>query len=423
MTRQTSNRRHHPTLAHDRVRGNSVQPNRAARLWLIILLLAVCGGVIVGCRLGLKVSIVSTHFVYVPIVLTGVWWGKRAIWAALFFAALVLSVSPFASTGEPLAADIGRAFCFVLVGFSVGAVSEGAQAARRAEEASRRELDSARERLFESERLASMGQLSAGVAHEINNPLGTVLLYSHVLLKQFKEGDSKRDDIQMILSEATRCKEIVRGLLDFARQSRVFKAPTDLAALIADVVSVAEPHAKQADARVMSDVPADLPMMMIDGTQIRQMLLNLVKNGIDAVRDEGRIRIAARLRPAGEAMEITVSDNGCGIPKEDLSKLFTPFFTTKEMGKGTGLGLAIAYGVVKMHSGDITVQSEAGKGTTFSVRLPLGHGDEAGNVCPASGRLPRAHDSGTNVVQEHAGMYGLGAEPNGPTRFPKGGTS
>ena len=255
-------------------------------------------------------------------------------------------------------------------------------------EHSHAELNSAQQRLLETERLASMGQLSAGVAHEINNPLGTVLLYSHVLLKQFREGDSKRDDIQMILGEATRCKEIVRGLLDFARQSRMSKAPTDLAVLIADVVSVAEPRAKQAGARLMSDVPADLPMMMIDGTQIRQMLVNLVQNGIDAVGAGGEVRIAAQPLPTTESVIISVSDNGCGIPKENLSKLFTPFFTTKEMGKGTGLGLAIAYGVVKMHSGDVAVESEVNKGTTFSVTLPIGRKENgAEQTEPATGIL------------------------------------
>jgi len=378
--RQTSDQKHHPAPAHDRVRGNSVQPNRSARLWLIILLLALCGGVIVGSRLGLKVSIVSTHFAYVPIVLTGLWWGKRAVWAALFFAALVLAVSPFASTGEPLAADIGRAFCLVLVGFSVGIVSESAQAARRAEETSRRKLDSARQRLLEAERLASMGQISAGVAHEINNPLGTILLYSHILLKQLKDGEPKPADLQMIIGEATRCKEIVRGLLDFARQSRVSKAPTDLAVVVGEVLWATTPQAERAGVRLTSDVPDNLPTMMIDGTQVRQALVNLVQNGLDAVSDGGEVRLAARFRPAEESVEITVSDNGCGIPQENVPKLFTPFFTTKEMGKGTGLGLAIAYGVVKMHSGDIMVDSEPGKGTTFTICLPVRGEKEDGDA-------------------------------------------
>ena len=392
-------------------------------MWLIMLLLAVCGGVIVGCRLGLKVSIVSTHLAYVPIVLAGLWWGKRAIWTALFFGALVLSVSPFASTGEPLAADIGRALCFVLVGLSVGVVNESAQAARRAEETSRRELDDARQQLARSERLVSMGQLSAGVAHEINNPLGTVLLYSHMLLKQLEDGDPRRDDLQMIIREATRCKEIVRALLDFARQSRLSKAPADLAAVIGEVLSAAAPQAKQAAVRLTNDVPDDLPTMMIDGTQIRQMLLNLVKNGIDAVGDQGEIRIAARLRPVGEAVEITVSDNGCGIPKENLAKLFTPFFTTKEMGKGTGLGLAIAYGVVKMHSGDITVASEEGRGTTVTVRLPLGRDDEGQGIRSAGEESLMKRDRESGITREQTNTHGSSGGIDGPMQSHTGGKS
>lgn len=237
---------------------------------------------------------------------------------------------------------------------------------------SHEELARAQERLVQTERLASMGQLSAGVAHEINNPLGTILLYSHMLLKQLQGQDELRDDLMMIVNEATRCKNIVRGLLDFARQSRLSKAPTDLGLLIQDVLSIETPRAEAKHVRLTGHVQEGLPTMMIDPNQIKQMLVNLVDNAIDAVPDStGQVKIAAQLSNGGKSVLLTVSDNGCGIPKENLSRLFTPFFTTKQMGKGTGLGLAIAYGVVKMHSGDISVESEVGKGTTFYVRLPI----------------------------------------------------
>ncbi len=251
---------------------------------------------------------------------------------------------------------------------------------------SNQELTSAQMRLIQTERLASMGQISAGVAHEINNPLSTILLYSHMLLKRAREGNPDREDLQMIVSEATRCRTIMRGLLDFARHSRVEKQPTDLAALIRQVVADMSLKAQEAPIRVNGELPEPLPPVFLDAGQVRQMLTNLVQNGIDALRDGGEVTVTARAVDAGAggvgggtssaggttgAVEIRVRDTGCGIPKENLSQLFTPFFTTKQLGKGTGLGLSIVYGVVKMHSGDISVESEEGKGTTFIVRLPV----------------------------------------------------
>jgi signal transduction histidine kinase len=236
---------------------------------------------------------------------------------------------------------------------------------------SHKELSSAQQRLVQSEKLASMGQISAGVAHEINNPLGTILLYSHMILRDLKQNDPRREDFQMIASEATRCKNIVRGLLDFARQSRVSKIPTNLTTLLQEVLAITAPKAKDVGVQVAYELQEEFPLMMIDGDQIKQMLVNLVNNGIDAITGTGEVHITARLNTRKDSVELEVRDNGSGIPKENLSKLFTPFFTTKEMGKGTGLGLAIAYGVVKMHSGDISVESEEGTGTTFFISFPL----------------------------------------------------
>jgi signal transduction histidine kinase len=243
---------------------------------------------------------------------------------------------------------------------------------------SHQELEATHQRLVQSERMASMGQLSAGVAHEINNPLGTVLIYSHMLLRQIKDADPIRADLQMIANEAQRCKGIVRGLLDFARQSRVTKTPTDLVALAHEVIVPMTPRAEAAGVRLWVDMPNNLPVMMVDKDQIKQMILNLVGNGIDAIAHGGEVSIKAHLMPGGDSVAIEVRDNGVGIPDENLSKLFTPFFTTKEMGKGTGLGLAIAYGIVKMHSGDISAQSQEGKGTTFTVCLPVEQETKAG---------------------------------------------
>jgi len=344
---------------------------------VVLVLIAACTAFIAYCRLALDMTIVCTHFVYVPVVLAGMWWGKRSIWIAVLFGAFILCLRPFVSTPETFCADLGRGFFFVVVAFCVGSLSERAEASRNAEAQSRSELEAAQRQLVATERLASMGQLSAALAHEVNNPLGTILIYSHMLLKQLEEGDSRRDDLQMIANEATRCKDIVHGLLDFAKQSRVSKAPTEPGTLIDEVVSVMRLKAQTASINLESEVDDDLPTMVIDRTQIKQMLVNLVQNGIDAVVNSGRVTISARVSDRTDGVDIKVSDSGCGIQPENIQRLFTPFFTTKEGGKGTGLGLAIAYGIVKMHYGDIQVESEPGKGTTFSIWLPIGSQDQA----------------------------------------------
>ncbi len=235
---------------------------------------------------------------------------------------------------------------------------------------SHEELASTQKQLLRSERLASMGQLSAGIAHELNNPLGTILLYSHMLMREVAENRG-REDLQLIVSEATRCKDIVRGLLDFARKSRVSKAPANLAEVIDELVGIARTRATEMGVEVTSEVATDLPVLMVDRVQLRQALVNIAMNAVDSMPGGGRLHLAARKGHGDDDVRIEISDTGCGIPPENLSRLFTPFFTTKTMGKGTGLGLAITYGVIKMHSGDITVDSEVGKGTTFTIRLPV----------------------------------------------------
>jgi two-component system, NtrC family, sensor kinase len=235
------------------------------------------------------------------------------------------------------------------------------------------ELATTQQRLVQTERLASMGQLSAGVAHEINNPLGTVLIYSHMLLREIAETNPMRADMEMIVREATRCKGIVRSLLDFARQSRVSKTWTDLAALFQEIEAIMGPRAQAAGVELACEVAPGVPVVMIDAEQVKQVLVNLMRNGIEAVtHGKGCVKLTAATADSKCEVEIRVTDNGDGIPEEHLSRLFTPFFTTKEMGKGTGLGLAIAYGIIKMHSGDINVESKQGEGTTFTILLPIG---------------------------------------------------
>ena len=243
-------------------------------------------------------------------------------------------------------------------------------------EQSHRELADAQARLVQTEKLASMGQVSAGIAHEINNPLGTILLYAHLLLERIRGQSEERRDLETIAREADRCRRIMRGLLDFARHSRISRSSAAVGDVVREVLDIMELTAGQAAVELRRNVEEGLPEVMIDADQIKQMLINLVQNGIDAVQEGGTVTVGARLDASERAIILAVEDNGKGIPEENLGRLFTPFFTTKGEGKGTGLGLAIAYGVVKMHSGDIAVESEAGRGTRFSVALPLAQAEE-----------------------------------------------
>ncbi len=223
--------------------------------------------------------------------------------------------------------------------------------------------------LMQAEKLASMGQLAAGIAHEVNNPLGVVLLYSHLLLGEIKD-EGVRSDLKMIVEQADRCKKIVSGLLHFARQNKVILQPVDLFVLCQHSI-----QAMNLPERIHVSVVQDGsdPVAEVDRDQIVQVLTNLVTNAVDAMPDGGRLDV--QIRGDEQSVFLIVSDTGAGIPEDKRAKIFEPFFTTKQIGKGTGLGLAVTYGIIKMHRGDISVQSNANPaagptGSSFSVKLP-----------------------------------------------------
>jgi two-component system, NtrC family, sensor kinase len=237
-------------------------------------------------------------------------------------------------------------------------------------ERSHRELAEAQAQLIQTEKLASVGQLAAGVAHEINNPLGTIVLYSHLLLKQLREADTARDDIQFIIAEAERCKNIVGSLLNFARQGKLVLSEITAAALVEPVIAMLR-RREEFDAVVMQvHVDETLPPLHIDADQMKQVLINLAMNACEAMPDGGTLHVSVEQAATPRDILVRVSDTGTGIPKENMGRLFTPFFTTKQIGKGTGLGLPIAYGIVKLHHGQIGVQSEPGRGSTFTITMP-----------------------------------------------------
>jgi len=237
-------------------------------------------------------------------------------------------------------------------------------------EDSHRSLEDAKEALEKSGRLASMGQLAAGIAHEVNNPLGILLLHANLVLEECEEQSQIHEDLETIVDQANRCKRIISGLLNFARQSRVVRQPTDLAGLVKKVL-----HTTPVNEGVEVQVEDQLkdPVAEIDSDQIVQVLTNLLSNAQQAMPEGGTVAVGLSDTP--EEVIIRVSDTGSGIPEENMAKLFDPFFTTKQVGMGTGLGLAVTHGIVKMHRGQITVESNSDRkagptGTTFTIKLP-----------------------------------------------------
>ena len=233
-------------------------------------------------------------------------------------------------------------------------------------------LQATQDQLIQTEKLASIGQLAAGVAHELNNPLGTILLYSDILLNEIPPDSSQKKDLEIIINETKRCKWIVSTLLEFARHNHVNAQSTDLNCLIQYVVEVEEKHFEEELIEFKTEFDKNLPEIQIDPGQIQQVLFNLIENAIEAMPKGGSITIRTRNEPA-EMVTIEIEDTGVGIPPEQLSLLFKPFYTTKPMGKGVGLGLSIVYGIIKLHRGQVSVQSSADTGTKFIIQLPIKH--------------------------------------------------
>jgi two-component system NtrC family sensor kinase len=227
------------------------------------------------------------------------------------------------------------------------------------------------QQIMKSERLATLGQLAAGVAHEINNPLGAILMYAHLSLEEMEAADDRCRNLEKMVIEATRCKNIVRGLLDFARQSEPNVEESDANEVLRRTLSLLENQALFQNIKITTAFSTSLPKAMMDSSQIQQVFTNIILNAAEAMAGEGELIIASRVASNGESIEIECSDTGCGIPRENLGKIFDPFFTTKEVGRGTGLGLAVSYGIIARHNGAIEVESELGKGTTFIVKFFL----------------------------------------------------
>ena len=234
-----------------------------------------------------------------------------------------------------------------------------------------KKLKEAQAQLAQSEKLASVGQLAAGVAHEINNPLGGILLYANLAMESINKSAPVHEYLGYVIEDANRCKDIVKNLLAYSRQTSLTKTINQMNTLVDKGLVLIR------DQKVFSNIIIDKrmsdEMMLIhsDKDQLSQVIINLVMNAIDAMNGEGILTLRTYRDKPAKKVYLEVSDTGCGIPKENLSKIFDPFFTTKEPGKGTGLGLSTAYGIIKENGGNISVKETSPQGTTFLVELPL----------------------------------------------------
>ncbi|MBI5474311.1 MAG: cache domain-containing protein [Ignavibacteriae bacterium] len=251
----------------------------------------------------------------------------------------------------------------------------GATLEKRVQERSD-ELQKIHSQLFRSEKLASLGKLAAGVAHEINNPLTGILTNSSLLLEDMVADDSRRDDVDIIVKETIRCREIVKRLLDFARQTKPQKKLTNVNTLVENIVLLVRNQASFRNVEIYKHLDPNLPDIFADTDQIQQVFINIILNAAEAMTSGGTLTITSTHSTRDQSIVVTFADSGPGIPEERRERIFDPFYTTKE--HGTGLGLSISYGIVEQHGGTISVESCVGKGSMFTVQLPAGSTEAGG---------------------------------------------
>jgi two-component system NtrC family sensor kinase len=227
--------------------------------------------------------------------------------------------------------------------------------------------------IVQSEKLASLGRLASGIAHEINNPLTGVLSYSTSLLEDL--GDTGyREDLQVIVNETKRCRDIVRGILDFARESQIEKEPASINQIIENSLTILAKHVTFQNVNIEKKLSENLPQIELDINQMKSVINNLVVNAADAMPDGGKLSISTFMSYSNSKEReiiIEISDTGTGISEENITRIFDPFFSTKEVGKGTGLGLSVTRRIIEKHNGKIDVSSRLGEGTTFKIHLPI----------------------------------------------------
>ncbi|SCY22825.1 ATP-binding protein [Desulfoluna spongiiphila] len=231
------------------------------------------------------------------------------------------------------------------------------------------ELKGTQLQLLQAEKMASLGKLAAGVAHQINNPLGGILLFARLLLEEYELPEEAQQDVKRILRDAGRCRDTVRELLEFARQTQREMSPLDINRAISRTLYLLESQTIFQNIEIRQELDASLPQVVADGQQMNHLFMNIILNAADAMDNEGVLTVKSGVASKGRVFA-EVSDTGSGIPEALLKRIFEPFFTTKAAGEGTGLGLSLAYGIVESHGGTITASNNEGAGATFRVEIP-----------------------------------------------------
>lgn len=233
------------------------------------------------------------------------------------------------------------------------------------------ELEKTQLQLLQSEKMASLGKLAAGVAHQLNNPLSGITLFTKLVLEDYNLEDGAREDLDRVLCDAERCKETVKELLEFTRQTRHLMQPHDINRALTRTLFLLENQSLFQNITIEKELDPNLKPVHSDIQQLNHMFMNIILNAAQAMDGNGRLTFKTVYLPGKERVRIEISDTGPGIPEHILPHIFEPFFTTKEEGQGTGLGLSLVYGIVENHSGWIKALSERGRGTTFIIELPL----------------------------------------------------
>jgi PAS domain S-box-containing protein len=235
----------------------------------------------------------------------------------------------------------------------------------------KKELEKTQIQLLQAEKMASLGKLAAGVAHQLNNPLGGITLFTKLAMEENDLPAAAREDLSRILKDAERCRDTVKELLEFARQTKHLMRPHDVNRALTRTLFLLENQSLFQNIRIEKHLAPELPFLTADIQQLNHLFMNIILNAAQAMGGRGTLSLKTQLLSDGASVQVEIADTGPGIPEETLGHIFEPFFTTKEEGKGTGLGLSLAYGIVENHGGRIYVKSRTGAGTRFFIELPV----------------------------------------------------